>query len=116
VHENSSGDPRRNHRAASRISLRDNTHEFPDINLNAGAYGLLGGENLAGDLLRHARFAAIGARFGWDGLEDQRRAFSLEGHGGEAGPSPALRRRRGRIAPSRRSSSDVLACRRVAKH
>jgi hypothetical protein len=51
-----------------RISLCHSANEFPDVNLNARAGGVLGGgEDLAADFFRDVGFAAIGAHFCWDG-------------------------------------------------
>ena len=56
---------------------RHSANEFPDINVNARAGGMLGGgEDLAADFFRDVGLAAIGAHFCGDSLEDQRPVVS----------------------------------------
>jgi hypothetical protein len=67
-------------------ALRHSPDKIPDINMDAGAGGEIGGgEDLAADFFCNVGFAAIGAHFCRHSLEDERRGIPLEGDGGAAG-------------------------------
>ena len=75
--------------AAGQDSLRRRPKKFPDIDLNTRADSEFGGEDLTADFFGNVGFAAIGAHFGGDGFEDERRGIALQGDGGAAGASLA---------------------------